>query len=49
MILDSIILCKGLKQLILLFLHHRGACCVQALYSMSHLYQLGDSPLLSTL
>lgn len=48
-ILDSFILCKGLKQLILLFLWHRGACCVQVFYGMNPLYQLGNSPLLSSL
>lgn len=44
-ILESFILCKGLKQLILLFLWHRGPCCVQAFYSMNALYQLENSPL----
>lgn len=48
-ILDSFILSKGLKQLIVLFLWHRGACCVQAFYSMNPLYQLGNSTLLSFL
>lgn len=48
-ILDSFILSKGLKQLIVQFLWHRGACCVLAVYSMNPLYQLGNSPLLSSL